>query len=232
MFADCIFAGWFRLPYKEECGLCGRVFSVRYLKQCYRCKKLYCRDCMVPDVSTGDRTRLMCLNCARRAVAPRRVDKFTGLAGYLKFRGAFTKVVRLSFARIDGIIGENLPMEAYKSEAWWSNVPSVHSKGWLNAGWEVREVNLKEGYVVFQKVKDVPLKSRRNMGRGEVKKPFAPAPVRFSRRKLPSKTRVSKLYARIKNVERQKSALPQYRGSFRPKPSFEKRLFKAKDEGQ
>lgn len=232
MFADCFIVGCFGLPYKEECGLCGRVFSVRYLKQCYRCKKLYCRDCMVPDVSTGDRMRLMCLNCARRAVAPRRVDRFSGLAGYLKFRGAFTKLVRLSFARIDGIVGENLPMEAYKSETWWSNVPNVHSKVWLDAGWEVQEVNLKEGYVIFQKVKDVPLKSRRSMGRDDVKKPFVPAPVRFSRRKLPSKTRVSKLYARIKNVERQKSALPQYRGSFKPKASFEKRLFKPKDEGQ
>jgi len=221
------------MPYKDECGLCGRVFSVRYLKRCYRCKRLYCRDCMVPDVSTGDPLRLLCLNCARRTVARRKVDKFVGLGGYLKFRGAFTKVVKLGFARVDGIIGDNLPLEAYESEAWWSNASnSVHARGWLDAGWRVREVSLKEGYVVFEKVKDVSLKSQKRGVRGGVKKPFVPAPVRFPRKKQPSKTRVSKLYARIKNVERRRTALPQYRGSFKPKSRFEKRLFREKDKSQ
>jgi hypothetical protein len=182
---------------------------------------------MVPDVSTGDPTRLLCLNCARRTVARRKVDKFVGLGGYLKFRGAFTKVVKLGFVRVDGIIGDNLPMEAYKSEAWWSNDSnSAHARGWLDAGWRVREVNLKEGFVVFEKFKDVPLKGK---GKG-VKKPFAPARVRFPRKRQPSKTRVSKLYARIKNVERRNSALPRYRGSFKPKSGFEKKLFKEKDK--
>jgi hypothetical protein len=215
------------MPYKDECGLCGRIFSVRYLKRCQRCGRLYCRDCMVADVSTGDPTRLLCLNCARRTVARRKVDRFAGLGGYLKFRGAFTKVVKLSFVRVDGIIGDNLPMEAYKSEAWWSNDSNnAHARGWLDAGWRVREVSLKEGFVVFEKFKDVPLKGK---GRG-VKKPFAPARVRFPRRKQPSKTRVSKLYARIKNVERRNAALPRYRGSFKPKSGFEKKLFKEKDK--
>jgi hypothetical protein len=221
------------MPYKDECGLCGRVFSVRYLKRCQRCSRLYCRDCMVPDVSTGDPTRLLCLNCARRTVARRKVDRFVGLGGYLKFRGAFTKVVKLSFARIDGIIGDNLPLEAYKSETWWSNVSnSVHARGWLDAGWEVQEVNLKGGFVVFNKNRDVPLKSQKGEARGGVRKPFAPAPVRFPRKRQPSKTKVSKLYARIKNVERRKTALPRYRGSFKPKPGFEKRLFREKDESR
>ncbi|HVP26547.1 MAG TPA: hypothetical protein VMT26_02645 [Candidatus Bathyarchaeia archaeon] len=215
------------MPYKDECGLCGRVFSVRYLKRCERCGRLFCQDCMVADVSTGDPMRLLCLNCARRTVARRKVNRFEGLGGYLRFRGAFTKVVKLSFVRVDGIIGDNLPMEAYKSEAWWSNDSnSVHARGWLDAGWRVREMNLKEGYVVFEKFKDVPLKRRDR----RVKKPFVPARVRFPRRKQPSNTKVSKLYARIKNVERRKSALPRYRGSFKPKSGFEKRLFKEKDK--
>ena len=47
-------------------------------------------------------------------------------------------MVRLNFARIDGIIGENLPMNAYRNEKWWDNSPtSPHAKGWLDAGWEV-----------------------------------------------------------------------------------------------
>ena len=222
------------MPFKDECGLCKRVLSVRRLRRCYRCGRLYCRDCMVPDVSTGDPTRLLCLNCARRTVAPRTADKYGGLARYLKFRGAFTGLVKLSFVRIDGVIGDNVPMAAYKSEAWWSNVPAnVHAKGWLDAGWEVQEVNLKEGYVVFHKVREVQQQASRKTTRSnQITKPFTPVPVRIPRKKEPSKTKVSKLYARIKNLERQRAALPAYRGSFKPKPRHEKRLFREKEKPQ
>lgn len=179
---------------------------------------------MVADVSTGDPTRLLCLNCARRTVSPRNVGKYGGLASYLRFRGSFTNTVKLTFARMDGIIGDNLPMDAYKSEGWWSNVlGNVHAKGWLDAGWIVEEVNLKEGYVVFRKVKEAPVTRRR---RSEIKKPFTPVRVRIPKPKTPSKTKVSKLYARIKNLERMRTSMPAYRGSLKPKPRHEKRLFK------
>jgi hypothetical protein len=180
---------------------------------------------MVPDVSTGDVTRLFCLNCARRTVTPKNISRYGGLTNYLKFRGAFTSIVKLSFARIDGLIGENLPMSAYRSEKWWENLPSSpHAKAWLDAGWEVKEVNLKEGQVVFKKVKQLaPKKNRFN---SEIKKPFTPVRVRFAKPVTPSKTKVSKLYARIKNLERQRTSMPTYHGSFKPKPSYEKRLFK------
>jgi len=212
------------MPFKDECGLCGRVLSYSYLKRCYRCGRLYCRDCMVPEVSTGDPTRLLCLNCARRTVAPRIMSRYNGLTGYLRFRGAFTSIVKLSFARIDGIIGENLPMSAYRSEKWWDNLSSSpHAKGWLEAGWEVREVNLKEGYVIFKKVRETALKRRKTI---EIKKPFTPVRVRIPKPKTPSKTKASRLYARIKNLERQKTTMPKYHGSFKPRPKHEKTLFK------
>jgi hypothetical protein len=183
---------------------------------------------MVPDVSTGDPTKMLCLHCARRIVLPRFVSKYGGLAGYLKFRGSFTDVVKLSFAKVDGIIGDNLPMSAYKTEKWWSNTPTnVHSRAWLDAGWNAEEVNLKEGYVVFRKVKRVQVRSfRRKASRGKIKKPFTPVPVRIPKPKQPSKTKVSKLYARIKNLERERTSMPHYPGSFKPKPKHEKRLFK------
>jgi hypothetical protein len=179
---------------------------------------------MTPDVATGDPTSLLCLNCARRIVAPRNVSKYGGLGGYLKFRGSFTDTVKLGFARIDGIIGDNLPMDAYKNVRWWDNVPSnVHARAWLEAGWETREVNLKEGYVVFKRVKIVPAKASKA---SHAKKPFTPVRVRFPKPKTPSKTKVSKLYARIKNLERQRTGMPIYHGGFKPKPKYEKRLFK------
>jgi hypothetical protein len=184
---------------------------------------------MTPDVATGDPTKMLCLNCARRVVAPRSLSKYGGLGGYLKFRGSFTDTVKLGFARIDGIIGDNLPMDAYKNMKWWDNVPSnVHAKAWLEAGWETREVNLKEGYVVFKRVKIIPTKAsgRKARDSNQTKKPFTPVRVRFPKPKTPSKTKVSKLYARIKNLERQRTGLPTYHGSFKPKPKYEKRLFK------
>jgi hypothetical protein len=95
---------------------------------------------MTPDVATGDPMAMLCLNCARRVVAPRITSKYEGLTRHLKFRSAFTSIVTLSLARIDGLIGTNLPMSAYRSAEWWSNAASsAHAKGWLDAGWEVSE---------------------------------------------------------------------------------------------
>jgi hypothetical protein len=187
---------------------------------------------MVSDVATGDPTRLLCLNCARRMVSPRSVSKYGGLTSYLKFRASFTGIVKLALAKMDGIISDNLPMSAYRDERWWNNVPTnVHAKAWLDAGWNVQEVNLKEGYVVFKKVKEVQSFRRRTV-KGQVKKPFTPVRVTIPKPRTPSKTKVSKLYARVKNLERQRASMPVYRGSFKPKPMHEKKLFKSREKPQ
>jgi len=185
-------------------------------------------DCMVPDVATGDPTRMLCLKCARKVVSPKTISKYDRLRSYLKFRAAFTDTVRLSFAKIDGIIGDNLPINAYRSEAWWNNSSNnTRARAWLEAGWETQEVNLKEGYVIFRKVKGIRLEPvRKKASHEEIKKSFTPVPARFPKPRKPSKTKVSKLYARIKNLERQRTSMPQYRGSFKPKPRHEKELFK------
>ncbi len=208
---------------KDECGICQRVLRVSYMRRCERCKKLFCRDCMVPDVSTGDPTAMLCLNCARRVVSPGSRSKYGGLTGHLKFRGSFTSVVKLSFARIDGLIGSNLPMAAYREKAWWSNSASnAHAKGWLDAGWEVQDVNLEEGFVVFKKVRDVPFKKS---SKNKVDKPFKPVRAR-PRRKQPSKTKVSQLYARIKNLERQRAEGQKNIRGLKPRRHSEKKLYK------
>lgn len=188
---------------------------------------------MVPDVSTGDYTRMFCLNCARKTVSPKSATKYELLTRYLKFRGAFTDTVRLSFAKIDGIISENLPMKAYREEKWWDNSPTdAHAKAWLDAGWKTEEVNLEEGYVVFRKTetaqkKDLVKKTRRKKDI----KPFTPVPARFPRPKKPSKTKISKLYARLRNLERRrKASTAKLPGSFKPKPQHEKRLFKSQEK--
>lgn len=153
----------------------------------------------------------------RRIVSPRSVSKYAGLESHLKFRAAFTSVVKFSFARIDGLIGSSLPMNAFRDDAWWSNSSSgAQAKAWLNAGWEVQEVNLKEGYVVFRKVRSVSFKKSRAR-KLEITRPFTPVPVHVPRSRVPSKTKVSRLYARIKNLERQRAlARRQIRG-FKPR---------------
>jgi hypothetical protein len=183
---------------------------------------------MVPDVSTGDYMRMFCLNCARRTVSPKSIGKYDPLGSYLKFRAAFTNTVKLSFAKIDGIIGENLPMSAYREEKWWNNSPNdVHAKAWLDAGWKAEEVNLEEGYVVFKKSGNIQKRSfRRKASRSKYKKPFTPVPARFPKSRKPSKTKVAKLYARLRNIERERTSMTKLHGSFKPKPSHEKRLFK------
>ena len=182
---------------------------------------------MVPDVATGDPNAMLCLHCARRVVSPRTISKYAGLEGHLKFRAAFTSVVKLSFAMIDGLIGINLPMDAYRDVAWWSNASSsIHAKAWLDAGWEVQEVNLKEGTVTFKKVRNVAFK-KSEQKKLEISQPFIPVPVHRPRSKIPSNTKVSKLYARIKNLERQR-AMPRQpvRGIKFKSSQYQKRLYK------
>jgi hypothetical protein len=215
---------------KDECDICSRVLRVAYMRKCERCKQLFCRDCMVPDVATGDPTAMLCLHCARRSVSPRSRSKYGGLTGHLKFRSSFTSMVKLSFARIDGLIGSNLPMKAYREEAWWSNSASTaHARGWLDAGWEVKEVNLKEGYVVFKKVRQMLIKQGKR-AKSKIEKPFKPVPVRPTKRKPPSKTKVSQLYARIRNLERQRAEGRRNIRGLKPRSQHEKKLFKTDEK--
>jgi hypothetical protein len=118
-------------------------------------------------------------------------------------------------------------MAAYRDVAWWSNAsPSIHAKAWLDVGWEVQEVNLKEGYVVFKKVRNVAFKKSRKK-KLEITQPFTPVPVHSLKSKIPSITKVSKLYARIKNLERQRATPRQPVRGFKFKSSqYQKRLYK------
>lgn len=174
---------------------------------------------MVPDVATGDPNAMMCLHCARRVVAPVSKGKYDGLERHLKFRAAFTNTVKLSFARIDGLIGSNLPMAAYRDPSWWSNSSSsAHAKAWLDAGWDVQETNLKEGYVTFNKVREVKFKKSPSQRKLEITKPFTPVPVHIPKSRVPSKTKVSKLYARIKNMERNRAEERRQIRGFKARP--------------
>ena len=205
---------------KDECALCGRVVSSSYLSRCSRCGKLYCFDC---TTRTKD-GYIICLNCARREVSPRRFGtKYSSLSRYLLRRGMFTDRVVLRIGEIEGIIGDNLPTNASRDAEWWSN-----SKGrpWVTVGWNVEKVDLDSHTVTFIRVA-VPQKKPKK--KESKKTEFFKRPLRFPRPKRPmgpSKTRIAQAQARLRNIERQRLVSQQQRGRHRSKPAYEKRLFK------
>lgn len=219
---------------RDECKLCGRTMPHYSLKQCYKCRQLYCKNCIL----TGrDATQLLqegnviCLNCARKLVTSRKpINKFDLLRKYLKFRASFTNQFTLSFARIEGIISDNLPFAAIRDENWWTNTTSVHTKAWLNTGWKVESINLKDRNVTFTKIPGFKLEAKRKrrkrkedtaawaMKLAQIKKP--------QKIKEPSLTKIAKVQARLKNIEQQRTSMRHFRGRIK-KSAYEKRLFKA-----
>ena len=62
--------------------------------------------------------------------------------------------VTLTFEELEDILGRKLPPSAYKYTAWWANDKySTHSQthSWMEAGWLVRKLNLKEKSVKFSR---------------------------------------------------------------------------------
>ncbi|MEM3642188.1 MAG: hypothetical protein QXH37_09735, partial [Candidatus Bathyarchaeia archaeon] len=76
------------MPFKDECSMCCRVFPYNYLRRCQKCGRMFCKDCMVSDVVTGDAAKMLCLNCARKIVSPKSMNKYDALTRYLKFRAS------------------------------------------------------------------------------------------------------------------------------------------------
>ena len=218
---------------EEECSLCGRVFPYYTLRRCSRCGRLYCGDCII---FTWDRNVFrhiaVCLNCARRSISPRRFGgKYTPLSVYLARGARYTRVVTLSLSKIQEIMGDELPPSALNSQEWWTNSRNnVQGQAWLDAGWKVDDVDLDARIVTLKKTIVKPARTRKKFkdwrrGSSEWMKKV-PRPNMPRRRKIPSKTRISKVMARYRNIQREKASMRKYRGRFKPKSAFEKRLYK------
>jgi len=212
---------------REDCSLCGKVYPYYALLRCYRCRRLYCRDCVT---FTEDRN-VVCLNCARRMVSPRRLGtKYSPLSRYLARRARFTNQATLTFAQVEGIIGDNLPLSALRYRHWWTNTHSrVQAQAWLNVGWVMHDVDLKERVVTFRRVGSPEIKPhKRTQKRRRSASALFQKSLRLTkprRLRTPSKSRIARAQARLKNVERKKSSTQRYRGRLKPQPAFEKRLY-------
>jgi hypothetical protein len=172
----------------------------------------------------------ICLNCARRFVSPRRQGtKYSLLSEYLARRARYGDLVTLTFAKIQSVIGANLPSSALQDVRWWNNASShVQAQAWMNAGWRVHDINLNDRTVIFKRVISPKIETRRKRRKRaptlavKTFQPFKPQPFR----RRPSKTRIAKAWARLKNVERRKMSMRRYRGKSKSQPAFEKRLYK------
>lgn len=219
---------------REECKLCGRIMPYYSLKQCYKCRQLYCKNCIltgrdaVPLLQEGN---VICLNCARKLVTSKTPkNKFELLRNYLKYRAFFTSRIMLTFAKVEGIISDNLPFAAIRDENWWINTSSVHAKAWLNTGWKVENVNLKDRNVTFTRIEGFKVETAKK--RRKRKEDTAAWAMKLAQMaeprtiKKPSLTKIAKVQARLKNIERQQSSMKSFRGKFKQRPAYEKRLFK------
>lgn len=219
---------------RDECKLCGRTIPYYSLKKCYKCGQLHCRNCIltgrdaVPLLQEGN---IICLNCARKLVtSSMSPNRFNLLRSYLRRRAFFTNRVTLSFAQVEGIIMDNLPFAAIRSENWWTNKSSVHAKAWLNAGWEVENISLKDRNVTFTKNPDFKMetaKRRRKRKEDTAAWVMKLAQVAKLRKiKAPSLTKIAKAQAKLRNIEQRQFSMKRVRGKFKQRSAHEKRLFK------
>ena len=171
----------------------------------------------------------VCLNCARRFVSPKRLGtKYSPLSQYLARRARYGDFATLTFAKIESIIGANLPSSDLQDTHWWNNTPChTQAQAWMNVGWRVHAVNLNDRTVAFRRIaspKKETRKKRRKRTLTSAARAFRPPEPQPFLRRRPSKTRIAKAWARLKNVERRKMLMRRYRGKFKPQPAFEKKL--------
>jgi len=216
---------------EEDCSLCGVTHPYYSLYRCYRCGKLYCRNCFLYD----EEGKIICLRCAKRRISPEGPrSKYAHLSVYLTRRAKYSNWVTLPFSKIEEIIGDKLPFSAYHYKHWWSNSWNRSpSEAWLTVGWSVQEVDLDRKEVTFKK--DEPTISRASKKRRR-RRPVSQAFKALARKRRPrrpsgpSKTKIARIQARLKNIERRKSSIKKIRGKFKPKGAYEKRLYNPEEK--
>jgi len=216
---------------EEDCSLCGVTYPYYSLYRCTRCRRLYCRNCFLYD----EERKVICLSCAKKRVFPGGPkSKYASLSTYLARRAKYGDQVTLAFSKIEEIIGDRLPSSAYSNRQWWgNNWGRSSSESWLTVGWKVQEVDLERNEVAFRKEKQTAAAAPRKRSRRKpVSQAFKALALRRRPRKPlgPSKTKVSRIQARLRNIERRRASIRQYKGKFKPRRAYEKRLYKPEEK--
>ena len=110
--------------------------------------------------------------------------KYDPLKEYLVNLPENQNEITLSFEQIEKIIRDKLPPAAYRHRAWWSNEKHgvhVNAHAWMDAGWKVDTVNLRDNWVRFVRIHQhtqvipknlLPIKSSRFTDRADKKTMF------------------------------------------------------------
>jgi hypothetical protein len=78
--------------------------------------------------------------------------KYDPLVKYLRGLPGSQDHITISFESIEQVLNDQLPQSAHLQRAWWGNQKQgtrVESIAWMDAGWMVDTVNLKEKWVRF-----------------------------------------------------------------------------------
>jgi hypothetical protein len=82
----------------------------------------------------------------KKTVNENMAGKYTPLEQHLRALPSTQREVTLSFAQVETILGSTLPASAYEDERWWMHATEgnhVNKRAWANAGWQVRDVDVK-----------------------------------------------------------------------------------------
>jgi len=94
----------------------------------------------------------------------------------------------------------------------------------------VEEANLKDRNVIFTRIPNFKVETTKK--RRKRKEDTAAWAMKLSQIAKPrtveklSMTKIAKVQARLKNIERQQSSIKRFRGKLKQRPAYEKRLFK------
>ena len=211
-------------PIENKCSLCGAEFPSFLLNRCSRCGRLYCNNCIIQ----GKDGEPICLNCAKKLITPKISwrSKYTYLREYLASKAKFSGHIRLSFRRIEEIIGDRLPQSAFNNPEWWSNRPGrSHSESWLSVGWMVEKIDLEKREVIFRRMEPIERNTKRKKRRKRPSEEFKSLALKRERRKrIRSKRKVTEAIIRMKNLKRR---LPREKlRLIKQRSAYEKRLYR------
>lgn len=84
----------------------------------------------------------------------RRSLKYIRLAAFLASQAPSVVELSMTLQEVEDLVGEPLPGNA-RFPSWWRNDHHrMHSRAWLTAGWEVGDMNGKDGTVLFVRGED------------------------------------------------------------------------------
>jgi CBS domain-containing protein len=82
-------------------------------------------------------------------------SRYAPLALWLQEQLPSERAIKLAFPQIEAIIGDKLPESAHE-RSWWANDSKGHvqSQQWLEVGWRISRIDLREETVTFSRIKE------------------------------------------------------------------------------